>query len=755
MARHLHLWRDFVRHLLSSRGIIGAVDRAVVGDTCKAWATCTEHADLQGAKDARGRQARHHTFYITLTQKISLADDPEWEACVYERGTCAGATARVVRGQTVRQRLTAQRIAHLTPSQGLASLLADGTDRRDLPGLRTVEAARRRLKAVRAKRRGDAKAHCSPTVLRLVVEARNSSNSGVHYRALQTEGVAATVFILEEEVRAIRKWVDEGGSLIWSEDATYKMNCSGWCLSTIACPALHLTGGLWRTTELSLGHAWTPKESAAFCGDIKEAILGIYEERGLDLRRHVQAAFYDNSPAQRAAHRAQLQGVPYRRDLRHQVAACRRRKGPLSRGLSAWAQKSAFYPPLVFDLAAQALLDRLRVKEEYDWMSYLTDVAFSKQGQLWSAEWQCCIAVARPGFTPASVGQSKESQWAALKRCTGNLANTDLATAAPEVELALRALMHERNTQAGGDLVATLRSAPDRPAHQLLSGSSRPASRAEDSMGHQQWAKSAWQFAQRAPWNFHRIDQELMDFDRHYVMWKYEPSHQVDQKTAEAFAAFMRAETKPEILCAAKKLHIVKDDGSVSLAMLEEIVQELVLVSRPRTKRVQQEDCWGLPYLCSCSTFACRGQCEHDLFVQWIEGTGAVEFHSLQDFTRTDKVIKCMPQPAGRPCDAPGAWETIQAVQQKRDKARAKAAQKKRKARAAQSAAEDAIWTPRKAAKTEEADKTVAGMLAGLTHAAFMRHYEALIKVGKAKMPLGEALASGVAKAVHALHGDA
>ena len=56
----------------------------------------------------------------------------------------------------------------------------------------------------------------------------NSSNSGVHYRALQTEGVAATVFILEEEVRAIRKWVDEGGSLIWSEDATYKMNCSGW-----------------------------------------------------------------------------------------------------------------------------------------------------------------------------------------------------------------------------------------------------------------------------------------------------------------------------------------------------------------------------------------------------------------------------------------------------------------------------------------------------------------------------------------------
>ena len=274
-------------------------------------------------------------------------------------------------------------------------------------------------------------------------------------------------------------------------------------------------------------------------------------------------------------------------------------------------------------------------------------------------------------------------------------------------------------------------------------------------MGHQQWAKSAWQFAQRAPWNFHRIDQELMDFDRHYVMWKYEPSHQVDQKTAEAFAAFMRAETKPEILCAAKKLHIVKDDGSVSLAMLEEIVQELVLVSRPRTKRVQQEDCWGLPYVCSCSTFACRGQCEHDLFVQWIEGTGAVEFHSLQDFTRTDKVIKCMPQPAGRPCDAPGAWETIQAVQQKRDKARAKAAQKKRKARAAQSAAEDAIWTPRKAAKTEEADKTVAGMLAGLTHAAFMRHYEALIKVGKAKMPLGEALASGVAKAVHALHGDA
>ena len=84
-----------------------------------------------------------------------------------------------------------------------------------------------------------------------------------------------------------------------------------------------------------------------------------------------------------------------------------------------------------------------------------------------------------------------------------------------------------------------------------------------------------------------------MDFDRHYVMWKYEPSHQVDQKTAEAFAAFMRAETKPEILCAAKKLHIVKDDGSVSLAMLEEIVQELVLVSRPRTKRVQQEGLLG------------------------------------------------------------------------------------------------------------------------------------------------------------------
>ncbi|CAJ1400887.1 unnamed protein product, partial [Effrenium voratum] len=416
--RHLHLWRDFVRHLLSSRGIIGAVDRAVVGDTCKAWARCTEHADLQGAKDARGRQARHHTFYITLTQKISLADDPEWEASVYERGTCAGATARVVRGQTVRQRLTAQRIAHLTPSQGLAALLADGTDRRDLPGLRTVEAARRRLKAVRAKRRGDAKAHCSPTVLGLVVEARNSSNSGVHFQALQTEGVAATVCILEEE------------------DATYKMNCSGWCLSTIACPVLHLTGGLWRRAQL----------------DIQEAILGIYEERGLDLRRHVQAAFYDNSPAQRAAHRAQLQGVPYRRDLRHQVAACRRRKGPLSRGLSAWAQKSAFYPPLVFDLAAHTLLDRLRVKEEYDWMSYLTDVAFSKQGQLWSAEWQCCIAVARPGFTPASVGQSKESQWAALKRCTGNLANTDLATAAPEVELALCALMHERNTQAGGDL---------------------------------------------------------------------------------------------------------------------------------------------------------------------------------------------------------------------------------------------------------------------------------------------------------------
>lgn len=73
------------------------------------------------------------------------------------------------------------------------------------------------------------------------------------------------------------------------------------------------------------------------------------------------------------------------------------------------------------------------------------------------------------------------------------------------------------------------------------------------------------------------------------------------------------------------------------------------------------------------------------LFVQWME-----ESHSLQDFTRADKVIKGMPQPAGRPCDAPGAWETIQAVQQKRE--RPKPEQRRRSARPGQHSHEDAIW---------------------------------------------------------------
>lgn len=48
------------------------------------------------------------------------------------------------------------------------------------------------------------------------------------------------------------------------------------------------------------------------------------------------------------------------------------------------------------------------------------------------------------------------------------------------MELALRTLHCERTARAGGDLVSALRCAPDRPAHKLLSGESRPTSRTED-----------------------------------------------------------------------------------------------------------------------------------------------------------------------------------------------------------------------------------------------------------------------------------
>lgn len=279
-------------------------------------------------------------------------------------------------------------------------------------------------------------------------------------------------------------------------------------------------------------------------------------------------------------------------------------------------------------------------------------------------------------------------------------------------------------------------------------------------MGDQQWAKSAWQYARHAPFNFVLVERQIEDMDRHWVMWKFDPQLAVDKRTAESFVALMTADNRQAGLRAAKTLKIQKDDGSISLSTLGDILKELTLVSRPRTERIQKEDCWGLPYICSCSTFACRAQCEHELYVQWLEGTGKVQFRQLADFTKAEAAPKSAlgggaggRAPAGgRPPAVPGAWDTIRAVQEKKEAAMAKAAARKRKKEAT---AEDAIWTPRKSPKLAAVELGSTSILAGLGHRSFLQQYEALINVAKSNLAFDDALKNGVGRAVQTLHNDA
>ena len=164
---------------------------------------------------------------------------------------------------------------------------------------------------------------------------------------------------------------------------------------------------------------------------------------------HMWQVHWDDTAAGRQAHTVLLSDVVFRRCLRHQLTAVRRRAGDQKKFIASTIHFSAtLMNPLLFHLVWCSCLERLQGEEWGDYVRHY--VLRQHSGGLWTAEWYrtprlaswdpCGDESIRPGFTSASLGQSIESWWSAGKRVIPqNIGHMMVQNATLEVEKYLRA----------------------------------------------------------------------------------------------------------------------------------------------------------------------------------------------------------------------------------------------------------------------------------------------------------------------------
>ena len=353
---------------------------------------------------------------------------------IAKKGACAARPAVDSRGHSAAQIRRARQYAHLAPTQALAQMEIDGVPLAELPSHRLLGSARRTF--LEGQREGPAGVvHMEDYLPSWLDFLQKERHDGWEYRPTQFPGLG--IFINRACMDDLKRLCDaaashprDGSEVYVVQDATYKLNRSGWPLYGLGVAYLNANQGEVSSSVSLLCVGFIPKEATETLVPILTLAKAVAAEHGLDLRpRHVHG---DCHGAMREASDLVWPEALFRRDLRHTLEAVDQHEGP--KLLRKWLRREVSFMAatlshndFLFHEYTAAFLSKLEERDpEGKVYRYAAGYIFQRtEHGMWTAEWRSAVNLTswehdrasqcRPGFTTSSLSQALESYWSKLK----------------------------------------------------------------------------------------------------------------------------------------------------------------------------------------------------------------------------------------------------------------------------------------------------------------------------------------------------